>query len=185
VRRGGKLNHPMRHLTLLLLTLLALTLAGPVSADQTKPVPGSTLTLRIVKRDTETFRVQITNPTDQDVEFNPVGLYFVPLKENEEEEPQRLGVVSPGQLAIGRDQWMDVGEVINIAPHRSAEVKLTSYCLDAKRNSPTATTSYYLAGRRLPPALLTALAKAASSPQTAQDAIWKLRAAMPTSLVGD
>jgi hypothetical protein len=197
----------MRLLTLLLFAVTLLVVAPASAADR---LPDSVVQMRIVSRDTMEFVVEVTNPSDDVARFDAIGLYFVPEGKGEDTksaEPQRLGVVTAGQIATNDSGWIDTTDVIDVAPHRSVRVKLAAYCIDSKRESPKPTTKYRLSSRRMPTALTTALAGAAhtvtslgynpegarpgTTPQhysehsLTQLAIWRVRAQMPVALVGD
>ncbi|HEY1959869.1 MAG TPA: hypothetical protein VGH28_29880 [Polyangiaceae bacterium] len=191
----------LRHLLVALLVVL--TFAVNAAADPV--VPGSALQLAIVSRAHLSFSVAVTNPTDAPATFDGTGLYFVPLAK--EDEPQRLGVVTPGRFASTPNAAEAWGG-ISVPAHATVQIALTSYCLDNHRSSPQETTQYRLADARLPATLSTALATAARSiattgsepketvqrtmpvrsswtnPRT-QSAVWRIRAEIPTPLIGD
>jgi hypothetical protein len=183
----------MRILTMILFAFVVLTAAIPANAD-IRSVPNSALQMQILTREGTTFVVAVTNRTDDMARFDGIGLYFLP-DSTSEEAPQRLGVVSPGQIEVGEGQWKDVGDVVDVAPHRTVKVRLTSYCIDEKRGGPRELTRYSLASRRMPSQLVTALAGAARTAESSakhgqataltQQAVWKVRGAMPVTLVGD
>jgi len=202
----------MRIPTALILALLTLTFALPVSADAFRSVPGSPVQLEIVRRDGETFVVDITNPSDVTASFDAVGLYFVPEPSKGEDSSQRLGVVTPGQTSTNGIEWRDAGNLVQLAPHQSVLVKLTSYCLDSQRRSPTDKTQYHLANARMPASLNGELARVAWTiatlgfdPETTsgptqgalqhatpaatsaltQAAIWRIRQSNKVSLAGE
>jgi hypothetical protein len=173
----------MRILTLLVFALLTLLVA--TSAGATDRVPDSALQLRILSREGMVLSVEVTNLTDDIARFNAVGLYFVP---DNSDAPQRLGVVTPGQVATPDGAWTNASDTFDVAAHRSIRMKLVSYCIDEHRRTPGQTT-YHLASRRMPTSLAEALAGAArtatSSGQDVQRAIWRVRATMPVALIGD
>jgi hypothetical protein len=201
----------MRIPTALVFALL-MTFALPVSADAFRSVPDSPVQLQIVRRDGETFLVDISNPSDVAATFDAVGLYFVPELSKSEALAQRLGVVTPGQTSTNGTEWRDAGNVLQLAPHQSVLVKLTSYCLDSQRRSPTDKTQYHLANTRMPASLNSELARvawmiatlgfdpdttsgpmqgvlqhatpAATSTLT-QQAIWRIRQSSKVSLAGE
>jgi hypothetical protein len=194
----------MRILALVLFALLTVFVAVPASAAG--GVPDSAVRLRIVSHDGVSFSVEITNPSDGVARFDAVGLYFVPDRASSAEEPQRLGVVSAGQVAAADGTWINATDVIDVAPHAAIKVKLTTYCIDAKRHSPSLTTKYHLANRRMPTELTRALAGVAHTVESigydpggagaetrlpggsyylTQKAIWRVRESMPVALVGD
>jgi hypothetical protein len=151
--------------------VLALSISTGANADEARRlVPDSPVTLRIVHRSGEHFRVEVTNPTADVATFNRVGLYFVPLGPPED-SPQRLGVV-------------DGSEVARLGPHETISVELDTYCLDHQRHSPQEKTQYALASRRMPSDLTNALANAAHD-RDVQRAVWNVRAQNPTKLIGD
>lgn len=197
----------MRLPTIPILVALALTFAIPVSAGG---VPNSALQLDVVRRDGETFLVVLNNPSDSVVSFDAVGLYFVPDPTKNDESPQRLGVVTPGQIATSGTEWKDAGSVLQLAPHQSILVKLASYCLDSQRRSPSEQTQYHLASTRMPSQLKDELARVAWTisnlgfdPETTsgvqpvqhptpaatsaltQQAVWRIRQASKVSLAGE
>jgi hypothetical protein len=160
----------MRTITILF-GLLLLTLATVAGADEGRVyVPGSSVTLHVVERQGESFVVDVTNATDAAASFDRIGLYFVPI--GNEDPPQRLGVTE-GLAAV------------QIAPHATTRLTLAAHCLDEHRGGPKEKSVYHLAGRRMPTALTTALAGAAAQNQSPQRAIWRVRAQMPTALIGD
>jgi hypothetical protein len=190
---------------LLLAVFVVLTLSTDAGADVVA-VPGSALRVSRVSRNEHAFTVDVTNPTDALATFDGTGLYFLPVSKGQE-EPQRLGVVTPGRPSSseGEEAWRG----IPVPPHRTIQVTLTSYCLDAGRPSPPDTMRYRLAGARLPPELSASLARAARSiatlgydpdtrrpevtraptgamnPWLTQSAVWRIRARMPTVLLGE
>jgi hypothetical protein len=193
----------MRILTILLFALLVLVVASPASAA---PVPDSAVHLRIITRDDTGFVVEVTNPSNDVAPFDAIGLYLVPESSGGE---QRLGVVSAGQVTAD-GTWVDAPGVINVAPRGTIRVKLTAYCLDQHRAAPNAKTQYHLASQRMPTELTKALEGAARTvaslgydpegavghptPQMAasyyvhnatQQALWRVREAMPVALIGD
>ncbi len=190
----------MRVVTVLL-ALVVLLVTPRASADR---VPDSAVQLRIVERDDVGFLVEVTNPSDAVARFDAIGLYFLP---SSKEEPQRLGVVSAGQIQTA-GRWTDTSDIVDVAPHASIRIELTTYCLDAHRVRPSDTVAYHLASRRMPTALAGALAGAArmvaheqSTPShgeeltsarqseqahnLVQQAVWTTRDRMPVSLLGD
>ncbi len=199
----------MRSLTVLLFALLTLLLAAPAGAADS--LPDSVVHMRILAREGETFSVEVTNPSDDVARFDAIGLYFLPETnpKQPDQEPQRLGIVSSAQVAMADGTFIDAkDDVLDIAPHRSMTLKLTAYCIDAKRSGPTGATKYHLANRRMPSALTRALAGAArtvanlgydpegahadmnrrphvAAPYDVQRAIWRVREAMPVALIGD
>jgi len=193
----------MRILTIMLFALLTLVTA-PASAA---PVPDSAVHLRIIARDDVGFIVEVTNPSNDVAPFDGIGLYLVPESSGAE---QRLGVVAAGQVMTADGTWTDAPGVISVAPYGSIRVKLTAYCLDEHRVAPNSKTQYHLANHRMPTELTTALEGAARTvaslgydPEGAvahavpanlvasythgatQQALWRVRAAMPVALIGD
>jgi hypothetical protein len=203
-----RLSH-MRSLTVLLFAILMLLVAAPAGA--TDSLPDSVVHLRILARDGETFSVEVTNPSDDVARFDAIGLYFLPETnpKQPQQESQRLGIVSAAQVSMADGSFVNAkDDGLDVAPHRSITLKLTTYCIDAKRSGPTALTKYHLANRRMPSALTRALAGAAQTvtnlgydpeglradanrrPRVAaaydvQRAIWRVREAMPVALIGD
>ena len=191
----------MRIVAVVLFALL--TLAAPANAAD---VPDSAVQLRILSRAAMIISIEVTNPSDNVARFDSIGLYFIP--DASAEEPQRLGVVSAGRVATADGRWVAATDIIDVAPHASIRVELTTYCLDVKREAPPSTMGYHLASRRMPTALSTALAGAARTvaslgydPEGArpdahldragsvsaetQKAVWRVRAAIPVPLLGD
>jgi len=198
----------MRLSNLLLALFAVLAFATDAGAASDTMVPGSVLRLSVVSRAHLSFAVDVTNPTDAPVTFDGTGLYFVPT--SREAPPQRLGVVTPGhRTELASESWRGVA----VPPYQTIHVTLTAYCLDVGRQSPADTTTYRLAELRLPAKLSAALSHAAYSiaargydtdttqPQVPQDAflpatagsisgltqaaVWRIRAQMPTPLVGE
>lgn len=196
----------MRLRTLLLALLVVLAFATDAAADVVD-VPGSVLRVTGVARSGFSFTVDVANPTDGVATFDGTGLYFVPVAKND--EPQRLGVVTPGHPASQEDA-SEAWSGIPIAPHETLRITLTAYCLDASRPGPSQSTVYRLATVRLPPTLsrpmsrearsIAAFGHEAEQPRAAgdrpladaiarhsltQSAVWRIRGQIPMPLVGE
>ena len=190
------------HLLALLVVLAVVTDAAAGVVD----VPGSALRITGVTRSEFSFTVDVANPTGAWATFDGTGLYFVPVAKND--EPQRLGVVTPGHAASQEDA-SEAWSGVPVAPHETLRITLTAYCLDAGRPAPSQTTLYRLAAVRLPPTLSTPMSRAARSIATfghegeqppradaplpgevarhtlTQSAVWRIRGQIPTPLVGE
>jgi hypothetical protein len=179
------------------LALLALLLAaGPALADEkfhSVPKSGkgkSKLQLRVVAYNGSTngtLTVEVKNPTGKPLTFSAEGLYFVP-DGDPDKAPQRLGAVGPMQIAEGDDDRDDDGEVesVTIPAEDSVTLSLEVFCIDSHRASPSASTDFTIAKKRMPKQLVRDIdrdarkaAKSAGSYEAANDdiqgAVWKNR----------
>jgi hypothetical protein len=142
--------------------------------------------MRIVSRTDDTFVVDVTNPSNEPAPFDSVGLYFVPDSAGRGEPPQRLGVVGAAKRVMPNGERLALPEAFKLAPHQTLRVvEMTAYCLDEYREGPTVKSTYHLASKRMPTALLEALAVAAQNTTRPQAAVWTTRAAMPVALLGE
>lgn len=149
----------MKQLTLTALTAVLATLAfAPAQAKSAfvpvPPIPGETaqpLALRVIGYDGSTngeISVEVKNTGATPQTFAAQGLFFVPqLPANQ--APQRLGAVGPMQVEQGPGTFAREERLL-LAPGQKALVKLDVFCIDSHRGSPTSSTPFRLAKRRLP-----------------------------------
>lgn len=148
----------------------------------------SNLEVRIVKYDGSTngqMVVDVRNTGSKSETFDAKGLFFVP-DGDPERAPQRLGAAGPFVTQVGKD-WKAM-EQMAIGPNETRRMKLSVFCIDSHRSSPSSQTKFSLAKQRLPKELrqeITAgtqkimkASKAKSAFEAASDVqghVWKTR----------
>ena len=186
----------------LAVTMVAVAIASPVAADDATWVPDSGLQLQIVRRDSEDFSVVVTNPSDSPQRFDPVGLYFIPTSTSRE-TPQRLGVVTGDPLAVASHQSIRVVlPAFCLDEHRQGPTN-EHYVLARRRMPKTLTEALAGAARTVAAQgydtdaqdtnRFEQAARIHMDPQMRQDmihtatqsAIWRIRQAMPATLMGE
>lgn len=148
------------------LFLLPLALAAAPAAASPTAVPSegaasTHLQMKIVSYDGYTnggMTVEVTNRGQSTETFSAQGLFFVP-DANPNEAPQRLGAVGPMRID-GDDARRDK---VAIPPGGKIVAHLEVYCIDSHRSSPSPTTKFHVAEKRMPRELSTGIAADAST----------------------
>ena len=108
------------------------------------------LKLRIVRYTGSTnggMVVEVKNDSKRPQTFKAAGLFFVP-RGNPDDAPQRLGATGP--FEVQDDGAWKRKEKLAIAPGQKVKLKLQLFCIDSHRSSPSASTPFRLAKKRLP-----------------------------------
>jgi hypothetical protein len=172
---------------------------GSARADRFRPVPdGAGLELRVVGYDggvNGQLTVELRNPGTAPVRFVAEGMYFVP-RGDADVAPQRLGAV--GLVKVVGDREAVHRRGVDVPPGVVARVQLEVFCIDSERDSPTSSTRFVMAGKRMPVALgaaITADARKAvkahggidnaAGRQAVQRAVWTARELRWFALQGD
>ncbi len=93
------------------------------------------------------MEVIVKNTSKSHADFTATGLFFVP-NGDPETAPQRLGAAGPFEVKR-KDGWK-VEENLRLQPGESARLKLQLFCIDSHRASPSSSTPFRLAKKRLP-----------------------------------
>jgi len=148
----------MRIFLVAVLTVLV-ALAGPALADDRfHAVPASgkankKIKLRVVQYDGSTngeLTVEVKNTGKVAATFDATGLYFVPDMDPAE-APQRLGAVGPMVIAEGDEELRK--DKVTIAAGETVTLVLDVFCIDSHRSSPSTSTPFTVAEKRMPKSL--------------------------------
>lgn len=117
----------------------------PTDAGKKSPIK-----LKIIQYSGSTnggMEVEVVNTAKTPQSFTAQGLFFVPNM-NPEDAPQRLGAAGPFEVKNG-NAWRDE-ENLELKPGQRARLKLSLFCIDSHRGSPSTATPFRLAKERLP-----------------------------------
>ncbi|HTE53772.1 MAG TPA: hypothetical protein VK698_23115 [Kofleriaceae bacterium] len=135
---------------------LAAIAARPAMADKFVPLPdlggkGETLKIRVVRYDGSTngkMVVDVRNTGKSSTKFVAEGIYFVPGGDPEK-APQRLGAAGPFTVVGSKASPSSQQELI-LQPGETRQLQLDVFCIDSHRGSPSPSTSFSVAGKRMP-----------------------------------
>ncbi len=132
-----------------------------------------------------TMHVKIKNTTKKIQVFDPTGLFFVPDMDPKN-APQRLGAAGPYDIKTG-SKWQEARKT-HIAPGATVEARLALFCIDSQRPSPSSSTPFRIAKKRMPKQLRKELAaesdnalrgknsyKDAEAKSAVQSKVWETR----------
>ena len=108
------------------------------------------LNLRIVRYTGGTnggMEVEVRNPGRVAKKFNPKGIFFIPDMPADD-APQRLGAAGPMEVQLD-DDWKALDDA-TIRPGETRRFRLQVFCIDSHRSSPSPSTPFRLAKKRLP-----------------------------------
>ena len=109
--------------------------------------------IRFVKYDGSTngeMVVQVKNTGKTTANFRAEGLFFVP-DGSPEKAPQRLGASGPfSESAVGKGGKRIHQEKLALAAGESKTLRLEVFCIDSHRSSPSSSTQFSLAKKKLP-----------------------------------
>ena len=128
---------------LLLAFAPSLAAAGPVSR-----VPGAEgLELEITYYSRGRIAATVINTTDYEIDFDPEGIFFVPVR-----RPRQQRMVVAGSFSYRRrgERKRSRTRRLRLSPRESVRVTLPVYCLDREKSYPTSRTPFRLASRRIP-----------------------------------
>lgn len=91
--------------------------------------------------------VEVLNEGAKAQTFHAKGLYFVP-KGDPDKAPQRLGAAGPFRVKDGL-AWKN-HEKLQLAPKQKVRLELDVFCIDSHRSSPSSSTQFGLAVKRMP-----------------------------------
>jgi hypothetical protein len=154
----------------LLATSLLAALARPAMADKFVPLPdlggkGEDLKIRVVRYDGSTngkMVVDVRNTGKTRTRFVAEGIYFVPAGDPEK-APQRLGAAGPFTIvAQGQKAAPSSLQELVLQPGETRQLQLDVFCIDSHRSSPSSSTSFAVAGKRMPKELRQTIASDAA-----------------------
>ena len=137
----------------LLLVLIPLTVAaGPPGFGKLPTLNGkkSPIKLRVVEYTGSTnggMVIEVRNDGAKKAAFSAKGLFFVP-NVNPDDAPQRLGAAGPFERAT--EAGWKVTKRLELAPGQTERLKVQVFCIDSHRASPSSSTPFRLASKRLP-----------------------------------
>ena len=148
---------------LLATSFLAAFAARPAMADKFVPLPdlggkGEDLQIRVVRYDGSTngkMVVDVRNTGKTRTRFVAEGIYFIPAGDPEK-APQRLGAAGPFTV-VGQKSPASLQELA-LQPGETRQLQLDVFCIDSHRGSPSSSTSFSVAGKRMPTELRQAIA---------------------------
>jgi hypothetical protein len=140
---------------LLATSFLAVLAARPATADKFVPLPdlggkGEDLQIRVVRYDGSTngkMVVDVRNTGKIGTRFVAEGIYFIPAGDPEK-APQRLGAAGPFTV-VGRGTASSLQELV-LQPGETRQLQLDVFCIDSHRGSPSSSTRFSVAGKRMP-----------------------------------
>lgn len=138
---------------------LAAIAARPAMADKFVPLPdlggkGEDLQIRVVRYDGSTngkMVVDVRNTGKARTRFVAEGIYFIPAGDAEK-APQRLGAAGPFTVVGSKAAPSNLQELV-LQPGETRQLQLDVFCIDSHRSSPSSSTSFSVAGKRMPTAL--------------------------------
>lgn len=142
---------------------LAALAARPAMADKFVPLAdlggkGEDLQIRVVRYDGSTngkMVVDVRNAGKSRTRFVAEGIYFIPAGDPEK-APQRLGAAGPFTV-VGQKAPASLQELA-LQPGETRQLQLDVFCIDSHRGSPSSSTSFSVAGKRMPKELRQAIA---------------------------
>jgi hypothetical protein len=140
----------------LLVTSFLAGLAAPAMADKFVPLPdlggkGEDLQIRVVRYDGSTngkMVVDVRNAGKTGTRFVAEGIYFIPAGDPEK-APQRLGAAGPFTV-VGRAAEPSSLQELVLQPGETRQLQLDVFCIDSHRGSPSSSTRFSVAGKRMP-----------------------------------
>lgn len=153
---------------LLATSFLAALAARPAMADKFVPLPdlggkGEDLKIRVVRYDGSTngkMVVDVRNTGKTSTRFVAEGIYFIPTG-NPEKAPQRLGAAGPFTV-VGRKADPSSLQELVLQPGETRQLQLDVFCIDSHRSSPSSSTGFSVAGKRMPKELRQTIASDAA-----------------------
>ncbi len=135
---------------------LAAIAARPAMADKFVPLPdlggkGEDLQIRVVRYDGSTngkMVVDVRNTGKTRTRFVAEGIYFIPAGDPEK-APQRLGAAGPFTV-VGSKAAPPSQQELVLQPGETRQLQLDVFCIDSHRGSPSSSTSFSVAGKRMP-----------------------------------
>jgi hypothetical protein len=135
---------------------LAAIAARPALADKFVPLPdlggkGEALQIRVVRYDGSTngkMVVDVRNTGKTSTQFVAEGIYFIPAGDPEK-APQRLGAAGPFTV-VGSKAAPPSQQALVLQPGETRQLQLDVFCIDSHRGSPSSSTSFSVAGKRMP-----------------------------------
>lgn len=134
---------------------LAAIAARPARADKFVPLAdlggkGEDLQIRVVRYDGSTngkMVVDVRNAGKTRTQFVAEGIYFIP-KGDPEKAPQRLGAAGPFTV-VGHKDASSL-QALALQPGETRQLQLDVFCIDSHRSSPSSSTSFSVAAKRMP-----------------------------------
>lgn len=131
-------------------------LAAPAMADKFVPLAdlggkAEDLQIRVVRYDGSTngkMVVDVRNAGKTGTRFVAEGIYFVPAGDPEK-APQRLGAAGPFTV-VGRGAEQSSVQELVLQPGETRQLQLDVFCIDSHRGSPSSSTRFSVAGKRMP-----------------------------------
>jgi hypothetical protein len=146
---------------IIVLTLfLALSASASAGADNFVTMPEAkasteNLKIRFIEYDGSTngaMVVEVKNTGRTSAKFDSDGLFFVP-KGDPEKAPQRLGAAGPFTEIAGKKQIVRQDGELAIAAGETKRLRLEVFCIDSHRSSPSTSTKFTIANKKLPKSL--------------------------------
>ena len=136
------------------MSLLA-AFARPALADRFVPLPDlgdkAPLQIRVVRYDGSTngkMVVDVRNSGKTRTRFVAEGIYFIPAGDPEK-APQRLGAAGPFTVVGHKDGPPGQQELV-LQPGETRQLQLDVFCIDSHRSSPSSSTRFSVANKRMP-----------------------------------
>ncbi len=146
--------------------LLVAAASAPALADKFVAMPeakgsAENLKIRFVEYDGNTngaMVVEVKNTGRTTATFDSDGLFFVP-NGDPEKAPQRLGAAGPFMEVAGMKEIVRQDGKLAVAAGESKKIRLEVFCIDSHRSSPSSSTKFSIAKRKLPKSLRKELKK--------------------------
>lgn len=146
--------------------LFVASASSPALADNFVSMPeakgsAENLKIRFVEYDGDTngaMVVEVKNTGRTTATFDSDGLFFVP-NGDPEKAPQRLGAAGPFLEIAGKKQIVRQDGKLVVAAGESRKIRLEVFCIDSHRSSPSPSTKFSIAKKKLPKSLRKELKK--------------------------